>query len=60
MATSPSIDALSKDERTLIVYALEAFLVSQRRAERAAKSDSVRAVYASEAAKTQALVLRFR
>lgn len=55
-----SIDDLSSDDRSIVVFALEAFLASQRRAERAAKSDSVRAVYAAESAKTAALIARFR
>lgn len=60
MATVSKIDDLSKEDRSLVVYALDAFLASQRRAERSAKADSVRAVYAAEAVKTEALIARFR
>lgn len=55
-----SIDALSKDERVLIVFALEAFKASQVRAAKSAKSEQVRAIYEADAVKTDSLIGRFR
>lgn len=61
MATSsPSIDALSKDERSIIVAALQLKSASVSRAAKAETNPAVAEIRAREIAAIEALALRFR
>lgn len=62
MATAPnvSIDSLSKDERGLIVSALQLKAASIARAEKAEANPAVAEIRVRERAAVEALVLRFR
>lgn len=55
-----SIDSLSKEDRSVVVYALELMMTSQLRAAKAAKGPAVSDAYKAEAVKTESLLARFR
>ena len=54
------VDELSKDDRFLVVAALETLLASQVRSVNSAKTPAIREVYVAEADKTRAMIARFR
>lgn len=54
------VDDLSKEDRAVVVGALELSRTSQLRAAKAAKSEAVRIAFEAEAAKTDSLISRFR
>lgn len=58
MATA-STRKLSKDERTIVLSALELLVKSQERFVRGAVSDGIRAAFSAEVAKTKALQAAF-
>lgn len=60
MATSVSIDALSKDERSLVVAALQLKAASVTRAVKAESNPAIAEIRSREVAAIDALIVRFR
>lgn len=58
-ASTVSVRKVTKEERTIIVSALDMLIKSQERAARAATGEAVRAAYVLECGRTQSVLAAF-